>query len=110
MFGKDRHGDGVACFNTGLATPKQDEIYAYFTEARRSIQVHASFHLVQGKGRRKVSHKTKSLHAALFLWRATAGGRTGHDSRSTPAQDRDQVPDLFVHLEWGVDGVGYHFP
>jgi hypothetical protein len=42
VFGKDRHGDRVACFNTGLATAKQDEIYAFFTEAKRRIQVRAS--------------------------------------------------------------------
>jgi cold shock CspA family protein len=42
VFGKNQHGDRVACFNTGLATPKQDEIYAFFTEAKRKIQVRVS--------------------------------------------------------------------
>lgn len=42
LFSKDRYGEPVACFNTGLATPTQEELYAFFTRAKNPVRVHAS--------------------------------------------------------------------
>lgn len=81
VFGNDRHGDRIACFNTGLATAKQDEIYAFFTEAKRKLQIHAS----------KSTLETQWVLTGFF--RGTEG----------PMLDIPQMPELASYFEGEED-------